>query len=131
MSFKELIKKHRFDIILGGVVSLLCVIAISVFAGLRNRGGATFAKIYLKNQLIEEINLVEAGSEEKDITIHGEHGDMIVTYHTGEIKVSKSNCPHQYCVHKGYINTASNPIICTYNAVYIVIEGASSFDVII
>ncbi len=131
MPFKETIKKHKADIILGGVISMLCVIGIVVYACIRTKGNANYAKIYVKNNLVEEINLRAANETDTNLIVHGENGDMKITYHKGEIKVAESNCPHQYCVNKGYIKTANDPIICVYNAVYIVIEGTSSYDVTI
>ncbi len=131
MPFKETVKKHKADIILAGVISILCVIGIVVYSCIKTKSNANYAKIYVKNSLVEEINLRDASETNTDISVLGTNGYMKITYHKGEIKVSESNCPHQYCVNKGYINTANNPIICVHNAVYIVIEGTSSYDVAI
>ena len=117
--------------ILAAVISFLCIVAIIVYACIQNKSSANYAKIYVKNTLIEEINLRAASEEENELTVHGENGDMIISYHKGEIKVKESNCPHQYCVNKGYVSHANDPIVCVYNAVYIVIEGASEHDAII
>ncbi len=131
MSFKETVKKHKADIILAGVISFICVSAIVIFACVKGKNAANYAKIYVKNKLVDEINLNTAPETDADLLVHGENGDMKIAYHKGEIKVKESNCPHQYCVNKGYIKSASDPIICVYNAVYIVIEGTSDFDVVI
>ena len=117
--------------ILAAVISFLCIVAIIVYACIQNKSSANYAKIYVKNTLIEEINLRAASEEENEITVHGENGDMKISYHKGEIKAKESNCPHQYCVNKGYVSRANDPIVCVYNAVYIVIEGASEHDAII
>ena len=61
--------------------------------------------------------------------MHGINGDLTIHTRDGAICVSKSNCPHQDCVNMGYVNVSNRPIICAYNAVYIVIEGNASFDV--
>ena len=53
----------------------------------------------------------------------------IVKVEDGYICVSKSSCPHQDCVRMGRVNVSNRPIICVYNAVYIVIAGQSEFDV--
>ena len=45
-----------------------------------------------------------------------------------KIRVKESDCPHQDCVHTGFVGETNRPIICAYNAVYIVIEGNSDYD---
>lgn len=51
---------------------------------------------------------------------------MHVHTHDGAIAIV---CPHQDCVNMGYVKDSGHPIICAYNEVTIIIEGASSSDV--
>lgn len=81
----------------------------------------------MQNEVVETIDL--SSKEEKEYVITGLHGDVIVETKDGAIRVKESNCPHQDCVHMGYVSETNKPIICVYNAVYIVIEGVSDVDV--
>ena len=121
-------KKLRNDIIM--IASLLLVAVISLILVLASRSKAVrYAKVYVKNELVLTIDLSK--KEEKDYPVHGLNGDLTIHTHNGAVCVSHSNCPHQDCVKTGYVNTSNRPIICAYNATYIVIEGLanSSYDV--
>ena len=119
-------RKIRNDIIL--IASLLLVAIISLIVILSTRTKAhLIAKVYVQNDIVETIDLSK--KEEKDYTVHGLNGDLTIHTRDGEICVSKSNCPHQDCVKMGYVGTSNRPIICAYNAVYIVIEGHAEYDV--
>ena len=121
-------KKLRNDLIL--VLSLLLIAIVSficVFA-LRSKVG-TVAKVYVRNDLVYTIDL--SLKEEKNYPVHGIKGDLTVHTKDGKIAIIESNCPHQDCVHMGYINTSDRPIICAYNAVTIIVEGESEYDVVI
>ena len=119
-------KTLRTDIIL--VVSLLLVAIISLIVVLSTRTRTNLiAKVYVQNDIVETIDLSK--KEEKDYTVHGLNGDLTIHTRDGKICVLKSNCPHQDCVKMGYIGSSNRPIICAYNAVYIVIEGNAEYDV--
>lgn len=119
-------KTLRNDIIL--VVSLLLVAIISLIVVLSTRTRTNLiAKVYVQNDIVETIDLSK--KEEKDYTVHGLNGDLTIHIRDGQICVLKSNCPHQDCVKMGYIGSSNRPIICAYNAVYIVIEGNAEYDV--
>ena len=119
-------KTLRNDIIL--VVSLLLVAIISLIVVLSTRTRTNLiAKVYVQNDIVETIDLSK--KEEKDYTVHGINGDLTIHTRDGQICVLKSNCPHQDCVKMGYIGSSNRPIICAYNAVYIVIEGNAEYDV--
>ncbi len=121
-------KVIRNDLIL--ILSLLVVAAVALILTtvLSKRENLT-AKIIVKNEVVEVIDLSQ--KEERDYIIDGINGKLKVHTHNGGIAVTESNCPHQDCVNMGYVYQTNRPIICAYNAVYIVIEGASSTDVII
>ena len=83
--------------------------------------------MYCQNDLVLNIDLSK--KENKDYEIQGLKGMMTIHTEDGYICVSKSSCPHQDCVRMGRVNVSNRPIICVYNAVYIVIAGQSEFDV--
>ena len=119
-------KKLRNDIILIASLLLVAIISLIVILSTRTKAHLT-AKVYVQNDIVETIDLSK--KEEKDYTVHGLNGDLTIHTRNGEICVSKSNCPHQDCVKMGYVGTSNRPIICAYNAVYIVIEGHAEYDV--
>lgn len=119
-------KKLRNDLILIG--SLLLVAVISLVFVLVNRIKTNLvATISVQNEVVETIDLSKTGDE--DFYIDGLKGKLHVHVHDGAIAVLESNCPHQDCVHMGYVKETNRPIICAYNAVYIVINGNAANDV--
>ena len=84
-----------------------------------------FAKIYVKSELVRTVDL---SSNDKQFSIKGTQGTVKVVLKNHAIGVVESNCPHQDCVHTGFIKETNRPIICAYNEVYIVIEGDSTYD---
>ena len=118
-------KKLRNDIILIG--SLLLVTVVSLVSVLCLRRKDNYAKVYCQNNLVLEIDLSK--KEKNDYQIQGLKGEMTIHTEDGYIRVSKSTCPHQDCVRMGKVNTSNKPIVCAYNAVYIIIDGESKNDV--
>lgn len=113
-------KKVRNDIIL--IASLLLVAVITLIVVLTTRVRTNLvAKVYVQDQIVETIDLSK--KEEQDFYVDGLKGKVHIHVHDGAIAVIESNCPHQDCVHMGYIKETNRPIICAYNAVYIIIEG--------
>ena len=113
-------KKLRNDIIL--IISLIVVTCISLVIILSTRTKKNLvAKVYVQNEMVEVIDLSK--KEERDYEIKGLKGIVHIHTRDGAIAVTESNCPHQDCVHMGYVRETNRPIICAYNAVYIVIEG--------
>ena len=122
-------KKLRNDLFL--ILGLLLVASISliVVLSLKKVESNAVAKVYVQNEVVEVIDLSK--KEEKDYYIDGLKGKVHIHTHDGAIAVVESNCPHQDCVHMGYVSETNHPIICAYNAVYIVIEGSGNGDVVI
>ncbi|MBP5575082.1 MAG: NusG domain II-containing protein [Bacilli bacterium] len=119
-------KALRNDLILIGSLLLVAVISLVILLSTRTTNNL-IAKVYVQDSIVETINLSK--KEEKDYTVHGINGDLTLHTRDGAICVLKSNCPHQDCVNMGYVSMSNKPIICAYNAVYIVIEGNATFDV--
>ncbi len=122
-------KKLRNDIILIASLILVAVIALVCVLSSRQKNNK-YAKVYFQNELIETIDLSK--KEEKDYPVDAfisdRHVEMMIHTKDGAIHVSKSNCPHQDCVNMGYVSVSNKPIICTYNQVYIIIEGKANYD---
>ena len=117
-------KALRNDIIL--VASLLLVAIISLVLVLSSRQrNITTAKVYVQNELQLTVDL----AKNDEYIIEGTKGNLTIETKNGAIRVKESNCPHQDCVKMGFVNTSNRPIICAYNATYIVIEGSATYDV--
>ena len=117
-------KTLRNDLIL--ILSLFLIAAVSLVILISTRRKENLvAKIIVNNNVVEVIDLSK--KEENDYYIDGLKGTLHVHTHDGAIAVVESNCPHQDCVHMGYVSESGRPIICAYNAVYIVIEGDNTF----
>ena len=118
-------KTLRNDLILIGSLLLIAIISLVVLFSTRVKDNLV-AKVYVQDTIVETIDLSK--KEEKDYTVHGINGDLTIHTRDGAVCVSKSNCPHQDCVNMGYVSVSNRPIICAYNAVYILIEGNATFD---
>lgn len=117
-------KTLRNDIILVASLLLVAIISLVLVLSSRKRNIYT-AKVYVQNELRLTIDL----KEDKEYLIEGTKGDLRVEVKNHAIAVIESNCPHQDCVKMGFVSTSNHPIICAYNATYIVIEGNAEFDV--
>lgn len=112
-------KTLRNDLIL--FVSLLLVVVVSTVVVLLTRKVATKAKIIVQDNVVEVVDLSKI--EDQDFYVKGLNGTLHIHTHEGAIAVLESNCPHQDCVNMGYVKESGHPIICSYNAVTIVIDG--------
>ncbi len=121
-------KKLRNDLIL--IISLLLVAVIALVIILVNRKKDNLvAKVYVQSEIVLTIDLNEVKNE--DYYIDGVHNQVHINVKDGAIAIVESGCPHQDCVHTGYVKESNRPIICAYNAVYIIIEGTSNYDVVV
>ena len=119
-------KVLRNDLILIGSLLILAVISLVLVLTLKTKKNLQ-AKVYVQNEVQEVIDLSK--KEEKDYYIQGLKGMVHIHTKNGGIAIVESNCPHQDCVNMGYVYETNHPIICAYNAVYIIIEGKANFDV--
>lgn len=121
-------KKLRNDLILIGsllLVTITALITINVISKNKNTSNL-IATVSVQNTVLEVIDLSKR--EDKHYYVEGLHGQVHIHTKDGAIAILESNCPHQDCVHMGYVSDTSHPIICAYNAVYITI-GVSPNDV--
>jgi hypothetical protein len=119
-------KKLRNDLIL--ILSLLVIAVVSlVVVNVNANRTNLIASISVQNNVVEKVDL--SRNEEKDFYVKGLKGEVHVHTKDGAIAIIESNCPHQDCVKMGYVKESNHPIICAYNAVYIVIDGQSNYDV--
>ncbi len=119
-------KVLRNDLILIGSLLILAIISLVLVLTLKTKKNLQ-AKVYVQNEVVEVIDLSK--KEEKDYYVQGLKGQVHIHTKNGGIAIVESNCPHQDCVNMGYVYETNRPIICAYNAVYIIIEGKANFDV--
>ena len=119
-------KVLRNDIILIASLFLVALVTFIVVFSTRVKTNLV-AQVYVQDQIVETIDLSK--KEDTDYLVDGLKGQVHIHTHDGGIAVIESNCPHQDCVHMGYIKETNRPIICAYNAVYIIIIGQSVNDV--
>ena len=119
-------KVLRNDLILIGSLLVLAIISLVLVLTLKTKKNLQ-AKVYVQNEIVEVIDLSK--KEEKDYYVQGLKGQVHIHTKNGGIAIVESNCPHQDCVNMGYVYETNRPIICAYNAVYIIIEGKANFDV--
>ena len=118
-------RKLRNDIILIGSILLVAIISLVLIFSLRKTSRLE-AKVYVENDMVLRIDLDNA--EDKEYVIQGKKTEMVIATKNHAIGVISSGCPHHDCVNMGFIKETNRPIICTYNAVYIIIEGIGDFD---
>ena len=119
-------KTLRNDIILISSLLLIAVIALITILTTRKRDNLV-ATVKVQDQVVETIDLSD--KTERDYYVEGLHGTIHIHVKDGAVAVVESNCPHQDCVHMGYVSETNRPIICAYNGVYIIIDGESDVDV--
>ena len=120
-------KKLRNDLIL--ILSLLLVAVIALVVVLTTRKKAnTTATVYVRSEVVLKIDL---NRDDEHYYVDGVHTKVHIHVKDNAIAIVESGCPHQDCVLTGYVKDTNRPIICAYNAVTIIIEGTSEYDVVI
>ena len=127
--FIAFIKKFWIDIVI--VSFLLAVTGVTfIVTYVPKNSDELIANIYLKDEKIHSINLAELGEESIIYTVNIDDDESVqIEAKHNAIRVKESTCPHQYCVHTGWISDAGRSIICVPYELVITIEGTSSFDV--
>ena len=85
-------------------VSIICFAAFNVFSSF-----GTTAKIYINNELVDELSLTF-----NDLKVfETQKGYNIVKIENGSVYVYEANCKNQVCVKKGKIQRKGETIACT------------------
>lgn len=110
------------------IIITAALLAVSIFGTYRlyskdiNADAKKIAKIMQYNELLYEIDL-NAVTEPYVIDLYSHDGNLNqIEVMYGKIGMKYADCPDQTCVHTGYINSSSMPIICLPNHIVIVIE---------
>ena len=119
-------KTLRNDLILIGSLLLAAIIAFVIVLTTRTKNNLA-ATVRVQNQVVLTIDLNK--ENDSHYYVDGTNGKVHIHVKDGAIAIIESNCPHQDCVHMGYIKESGRPIICAYNCVSITIEGSLNNDI--
>jgi hypothetical protein len=108
---KSRIELHRLTvpdaIVIVMLLSLsLALIAQEALGSWRSSSQPIEASIYHDGTLLKHISL------KPDRQIPLEDGKMLIEIKDGKIRILKSECPHQICVHVGWITHSGEAITC-------------------
>ena len=117
-------KTLRNDLILISSLLVVAVVSLIIILLTRTKNNLV-AKVMVQNEVVLTIDLNKENNKDFYILDNKIH----IHVKDGGIAIVESNCPHQDCVNMGYVYESGKPIICAYNAVSIVIEGNSNYDV--
>ena len=129
-------KVLRNDLIL--ILSLLLVAVVSlIVVNVTGSKKNLVANVYYQNTLVTTLDLENDEGKEYSFGVWGDKSpdpydkpDVItVSVKNHAVAITESPCPHQDCVHMGYVSDTNHPIICAYYGIYISIEGdATTYD---
>ena len=112
------------DFILIAVVIIICVTILAA-KGLRQPPANAQAEVWINGQTATTINL----NKNDNYFFEGANFPFELEVKDNAVKMLKTPCPNQICVHTGAINKNGFSIICVPNRVSIVIKnGAEGFD---
>ena len=94
--------------------------------------GAAAARVYRDGVLIREIDLsgVE-GTRTVDISEGDE--ENVLEVRRGSVRMLRANCPDQTCVHLGWLESTSMPIVCLPHRITVQLEAPgheTAFDAV-
>lgn len=98
----------------------LALIAQEALGSWRSSSQSMEASIYHDGKLLKHLSL------KPDRQIPLEDGKMLIEIKDGKIRVEKSECPHQVCVHVGWIAHPGESIICVAYKTVIEIGSAEN-----
>lgn len=87
------------------------------------------ALVYFENNKILEIDLTH--HDEKEYTVSGYNGDVLIKTSYGKIKVEQENSPLNLCSKQGYISSSYESIVCLPNKIVIKIKHKEDIDTIV
>ena len=89
----------------------------------RDNDGGTIARITLDGAVVAEIDLSRQTAPDT-MTVKGKSGlTNTILVEPGRIRGDKADCPDQICVHQGFIDNGTVPIVCLPNKLIIEITG--------
>ena len=116
------IKKHKFDIIIIGILSVLALTFVIVFYALKTDG----------QYVTVTVNKVK--NEKYSLNINGEYklgnddNFNILVIEDGFAYIKEASCPDKLCVHQGKVKSNGEQLICLPNKVIITVTSDSKSE---
>lgn len=109
------------------LLTVICLLVILLHA---NSSGGKTARILLDGEVIRTVNLKNV-SEPYEFTVTNENGGYnTIRVENGKIAVTEASCPDKICVHQGFIENGSVPIVCLPNKLSVVITADDKTDAV-
>ncbi|MCI2105204.1 MAG: NusG domain II-containing protein [Intestinimonas sp.] len=113
----------------GAVVLFIVVAAVALFIALKPAGGSVLtATVTVDGQVIAQYDLTHL-TEPETLEVSDVPYPLVIRAEPGRIRVEKSSCPDNDCVHIGWISSAGGQIICLPNRLIISVTGSSESTV--
>ena len=111
-------KNLKWAIIFAGV--LLVCFCVIIFG--QCSSGTTSAEIYVDEKIYKVVEDLDR-QHLQTFTVETEHGYNVISFKSGKIWVSESDCANQTCVNYGKARLAGEVIICAPHKLVIKIVG--------
>ncbi len=119
---------NKNDGIMIGVILILCLLSILIFAKWDKKGDK-IAIVYYQDEVILTIDL--AKNEKKDYQVMGKNGTVIIEVNQDKIRVKQENSPLHICSKQGYISKNTESIVCLPNQIVIQIQTKNAIDTVV
>ena len=116
---------RRGDLVSVGLVMVLIVLCVVLFFP-RGEDAASEVQVYLDGKLVYAYPLYE----DRTITLTGAYTNEI-EIKDASVRILKSDCPGEDCVHIGWISSAGRSIVCLPNRAEIRITGQPDVDFVV
>ena len=126
---KKYLTSHLRDFLLLVSLALVSVLFLIVMITTRSSKENLLATIYVRNDVVEKIDLSKEKEEERHIAIQGVKSEVTLAVKKNYIAVEENDCPGQVCVHDSPL-THAGVIVCAYQQIRISV-GESYADVLI
>lgn len=97
------------------IIVILIIVIILIIVQLLNKTKANVALVYYESDIILTIDL----SIDKEYTVKGANGDVIIQVLDNKIKVKEENSNYHLCSKQGYISNSNESIVCLPNKIII------------
>ena len=109
-----MLKKHKFDFLIIGIVIAFCIILTFIISICKEEG--KYAIVTIDDEVYEEYSLDE------DIEVHLPTDNTLVIKDK-YVYISESTCKDKVCINHGKINSVGETIICLPHKLVIEIGG--------
>lgn len=116
---------NKSDIKLLIIIVILSLIGFMCMFLSKNNSGNE-AIVYYDNKEILKIDLTLSG--EREYTVKGYNGDVVILTSEGRVKVIEENSPYHLCSKQGFIKESYESIVCLPNKITIKIVSATNID---